>query len=117
MRVIMTSNYSKRKRGKNNTSAGRAVKKAKTNNHAKPTKPKALENKHKKTILRVLEEKGIQYCIDKYTDITNQLNGDNIDERSVLDLIEKSIPSTTKEYSGVTQFQDPRVFITDNEFL
>ena len=77
------------KRGKNNTSAGRVVKKAKTNNNAKTTKPKALENKHKKTILRVLEEKGIQYCIDKYTDITNQLNGDNIDERSVLDLIEK----------------------------
>ena len=89
MRVIMTSNYSKSKRGKNNTSAGRVVKKAKTNNNAKTTKPKALENKHKKTILRVLEEKGIQYCIDKYTDITNQFNGDNIDERSVLDLIEK----------------------------
>ena len=85
MRVIMTSNYSKSKRGKNNTSAGRVVKKAKTNNNAKTTKPKALENKHKKTILQVLEEKGIQYCID----ITNQLNGDNIDERSVLDLIEK----------------------------
>ena len=65
MRVIMTSNYSKSKRGKNNTSAGRVVKKAKTNNNAKTTKPKALENKHKKTILRVLEEKGIQYCFDK----------------------------------------------------
>ena len=50
MRVIMTSNYSKSKRGKNNTSAGRVVKKAKTNNNAKTTKPKALENKHKKTI-------------------------------------------------------------------